>query len=509
MLFLTWKLINSDEQWARIGRQRYLNKGQPKAHYLTSSTWPGMKQHIQMVLNHSTWAVGNGKCIQFWTDKWMDRSIAFHWNLPASLTSALSLKVADCIVDGNWCIPAYVVHRDPALASQIHKITLLVDDIPDRLCWSSANDGELTNKIAYRTLNGTGQSVPWAKLIWTPFIPPSRSFITWRLIHNKLPTDDNLRKRGCYIVSICCFCMQNAESSSHIFFACPVTMALLDWLSKGTGAALDCSSCLHLISGTVASGGKMVHQILTSAISHTIWTIWIERNQRYFHDKRQAMSSLFNSILAEVKLSHSLNLVKGNSTMIDYKVAKLFNIPFKIKNMVPSRNISWKPPPTGVVKFNCDGSSVGPNPCGSIGVVIRDSNANFLGALASNVGYASPLESEFSAIMSAIEKAQAMHLHKVCLESDSMGVVNAYNKDVGVPWQMRARWHNCMRFCKSITCTLIHTLREGNMVADVLAKHGQGLSLYSTQWWSTPPTFITSLLLRDQLGLPFYRLDMA
>lgn len=205
LLFLTWKLLNSDEQWAHIGRQRYLNKDQPKPHYLTSSTWPGMKPHIQMVLNHSTWAVGNGKCIHFWTDKWLDRSIASHWNLPASLTSSLSLKVADCIVKGNWCIPAYVVLKDPDLASQIHKLTLLVDDIPDKLCWSSAHDGELTNKIAYRTLNGTGQSVLWAKFIWTPYIPPSRSFITWRLIHNKLPTDDNLRKRGCYIVSICCF----------------------------------------------------------------------------------------------------------------------------------------------------------------------------------------------------------------------------------------------------------------------------------------------------------------
>lgn len=66
----------------------------------------------------------------------------------------------------------------------------------------------------------------WAKLLLNTYIPPSRSFITWRLIHNKLPTDDNLRKRGCFIVSICCFCMQEAESSQHIFFDCPATYRL-------------------------------------------------------------------------------------------------------------------------------------------------------------------------------------------------------------------------------------------------------------------------------------------
>jgi ribonuclease HI len=195
--------------------------------------------------------------------------------------------------------------------------------------------------------------------------------------------------------------------------------------------------------------------------------------------------------------------------MIDYRVARLFNIPFKIKVTTPTQIVSWKPPTNGAIKLNCDGSSIGTHPCGSIGVVIRDSNANFLGAISSNIGHASPLEVEFSACMLAIEKAQALHLNNICLETDSIGVVKAYNKDVGVPWQMRARWHNCMRFCKSITCSFVHTLREGNMVADALAKNGQGISLYSTQWWPSPPSFIAPLLLRDQLGLPFYRLDMT
>lgn len=59
-----------------------------------------------------------------------------------------------------------------------------------------------------------------------------------------------------------------------------------------------------------------------------------------------------------------------------------------------------------------------------------------------------------------------MHLNNICLEYDLIRVVTAYDKNVGVPWQMRARWHNCMRFCKSISCVCVHIFGEENMVAD-------------------------------------------
>jgi ribonuclease HI len=220
------------------------------------------------------------------------------------------------------------------------------------------------------------------------------------------------------------------------------------------------------------------------------------------------MSTLFNNVLVEVKLSFSLNLVKGDSAMQDYNITKLFNIPLKIKRITPAQDIAWIPPVGDIVKINCDGSSIGGQPCGDIGVVFRDSASHFLGALSSNIGHATSLDAEFCAGMVALEKAQSMHLMNIFLETDSIKVFTAFKKDHGVPWHMRARWHNCKLYYRSISCTCVHTLREGNMVADALAKHGQGLSLHSTQWWPLPPPFISSLLFSDSLGLPFTRLVM-
>ena len=108
--------------------------------------------------------------------------------------------------------------------------------------------------------------------------------------------------------------------------------------------------------------------------------------------------------------------------------------------------------------------------------------------------------------MLAIEKARELHLSHICLESDSIQVVNAFINNRGVPWRMRVRWLNCLLYCKSINCSCVQVLREGNQVADALAKNGQGLAMFSSQWWPSPPIFLVSLLDRDRLGLSFSRL---
>jgi len=105
--------------------------------------------------------------------------------------------------------------------------------------------------------------------------------------------------------------------------------------------------------------------------------------------------------------------------MQDYKVTRLFNIPFQTKRVSARQEVKWCPPPSLVIKINFDGSTICSHPCGAVGIMFRDSNTTFLGALASNIGHASAAEAEFSACMLAIEKAREMQMTQICLESDS------------------------------------------------------------------------------------------
>lgn len=160
-----------------------------------------------------------------------------------------------------------------------------------------------------------------------------------------------------------------------------------------------------------------MQQVMNTDIIHTIWSIWLERNARYFNNQYKSMATLFHSIIAEVQLSFDMDIVKGSSAMTDYKISRLFGIPFKASRIVQVHQTSWVPPPIGTVKINCDGSSIDSPSAGSIGFVIRDHNAKFLGAFTQNVGHASALEAEFCACLRAIEKAKELHFPDIIVEN--------------------------------------------------------------------------------------------
>lgn len=67
--------------------------------------------------------------------------------------------------------------------------------------------------------------------------------------------------------------MEHIESTHHVFFECPVTFKLWDWLSKGTDQSLDFTSCSSLLLGRIGMGSKLVQQVLNSSIIHLIWAI--------------------------------------------------------------------------------------------------------------------------------------------------------------------------------------------------------------------------------------------
>jgi len=67
--------------------------------------------------------------------------------------------------------------------------------------------------------------------------------------------------------------MNHSETSHHIFFTCPITFQLWDWLKKGTDMGLDCSNCISLLIGRNGVGSKMVQQTVNSTIIHIIWAI--------------------------------------------------------------------------------------------------------------------------------------------------------------------------------------------------------------------------------------------
>jgi len=67
-LKLCWDMLNSDEDWAILLKSRAIRRNKPIKHHIFSSTWTNIKAEYLVIVENSSWLIGNGKSINFWQD---------------------------------------------------------------------------------------------------------------------------------------------------------------------------------------------------------------------------------------------------------------------------------------------------------------------------------------------------------------------------------------------------------------------------------------------------------
>ncbi|KAF1883955.1 hypothetical protein Lal_00012915 [Lupinus albus] len=159
----------------------------------------------------------------------------------------------------------------------------------DKLIWQGTNNGILSLKDAFACIKPDTGDINWGKLIWTKFIPPSKSFSTWRLFHHKMPTDENLQKRGCHLASMCSNCYSQIETSNHVFLTCSFVVHLWDWLGGIFKIHFNTNSIESLFLVCNRQWCPQVKGVLVAAIINTINTAWFCRNSSRFNGKKQSL----------------------------------------------------------------------------------------------------------------------------------------------------------------------------------------------------------------------------
>ncbi|XP_019435927.1 PREDICTED: uncharacterized protein LOC109342391 [Lupinus angustifolius] len=309
MLKLAWDMLSSNQEWAGFFKKRF---GKPKKYY-KSSIWPGIKANLQLAISNSMWLIGDGREINFWNDNWLGRTLVDLLNIPPELHSSLLASVADFTANSNWIIPQELANKFPTIALQISHI--FICNSKDRLVWQQSNDGQLSLKEAFNSISPASQDLNWCKKIWSTHVPPSRSFITWRLILDRLPTDENLKLK----------------------------------------------------------------EVFTAAIIHSIYTIWHYRNKCRFEDKNILLNPAINKIKVATSLSgHSINS-SANSCIHEFSVLRSLHVSINYKKAPCIKEIIWNPPPMGRVKINSDGNAHGTPGLAGGWTIFRDHNDHLLG----------------------------------------------------------------------------------------------------------------------------------
>ncbi|XP_058772395.1 uncharacterized protein LOC131646348 [Vicia villosa] len=273
-----------------------------------------------------------------------------------------------------------------SVSSRVSKCLIPFDLRPGNLVWNPSPTGDLTLQLAYEFQRGKKPSVSWHHFVWSNHFPPSKFFMAWRLILDKIPTDENLIRRGFLFSSACSLCNASVESSQHLFFECPFVAALRYWLST----MLDCrfgirnwedvwQTCGLFWSGQCAT---VVH----CAILHLFNVVWIARNNMRFHGKLVSVSTSTNFIMVACSTSWIGSKAAPRLPLSDFAILKKFHI--SILPLISPRlvEVIWKPPPWSWIKAKCDGaSSHNPGNLACEGL-FRDHNGNFVGAFSRFLG---------------------------------------------------------------------------------------------------------------------------
>jgi hypothetical protein len=326
-------------------------------------------------MDNSAWLLGDGEDINFWNDYWCGASISEQLNLPAHISQSLVSNVSDFIVDGLWVIPPQLSTLYPNLISIVSQVSIPSFPANDKILWKHTDDGELQLKEAYQFKLTQHQELVWAKAIWNIDIPPSKSLLVWRIMHGKVPTDENLMTRGCFIPSMCNLCNSHVETSFHIFFECSYAIKLWSWLAGCINQVIHFSTMEDMWKLCELHWSPQSKVTMTAAIVNLLNTIWLARNQSRFNNSIISWQSAVSLIISNTALSGNNTKKSSSNSIRDFSFLKLFGISIHHPRAMVIKEIIWQSPVVSWIKCTIDGASSGNPGIASCGGIFRDSDA--------------------------------------------------------------------------------------------------------------------------------------
>jgi len=216
-----------------------------------------------------------------------------------------------------------------------------------------------------------------------------------------MPTDDNLRVRGCVVVSVCSLCLKSYETLEHLFLSCPFAVSLWNWIRGKLNCTINHSSILSLLSCIPVSCSSQVSNIFVAAVVHTLHIIWISRNSLRF--SRDIVTVYASQVHLHPSMAMSGNILTSNCLSSNDPILDSFSISAhhrQVKDIIP---VVWKAPSSPWVKVNIDGFVVDNN-AAYVGL-FRDHLGTCLGAFYCILGTDSVFNSEILVYIFALEFA--------------------------------------------------------------------------------------------------------
>jgi hypothetical protein len=160
----------------------------------------------------------------------------------------------------------------------------------------------------------------WEKLWNNPHWPKIKVF-QWLILHNRILTWENLKKRGFIGPSRCHLCEEKDETMNHLMDECPYTTKVWDWASSIFRQS-------NRVRGNIVasittwkenySENKEVNLCGTLILVMIIWAIWKERNRCVFRNQIWMTRKIKEIVRAMTReMVQSCNCQIGGAELID------------------------------------------------------------------------------------------------------------------------------------------------------------------------------------------------
>ncbi|GKV36397.1 hypothetical protein SLEP1_g44538 [Rubroshorea leprosula] len=177
---------------------------------------------------------------------------------------------------------------------------------------------------------GKGGEVNEAKTyqrIWNPSLPSKILAFNWQLLLDRIPTKVNLLRRGVIkdmTKAKCALCNEEEEKdSTHLFLNCKIVrwvwMACSKWWGTNIMMNRDCWNTFQLIGKGIK--GSNIREGMDCIWKTIVWSMWIARNQKIFHNKEDKEINLGK--LFELIQMRSFLWIKATKDMHYYYQEKL------------------------------------------------------------------------------------------------------------------------------------------------------------------------------------------
>ncbi|PKU78543.1 Putative ribonuclease H protein [Dendrobium catenatum] len=273
-----WRFLNADSLLISWWRAKYNSFWKPKANN-NSYYWNYLCTKANEIKDCITFTIHASSNLSFFWDPWCGgNSVANYLMSPNTVNYAplYDCKVSQLILGNSWNLPSSLDSRMVTLIQSVP-----INSTTENNLWNNKQHPTFRdfNSQLYANFN----AVPWHKYIWHKHNALRYSVYAWMMFHGGLKTADVLAVRGIFVPNSCCFCNNEMESITHLFFECSYTFEILKdifpWMH-----CLFMRSNYHQVFDNIWEQGHIAktRNLFLLYATATIYFVWRARNDRLF-----------------------------------------------------------------------------------------------------------------------------------------------------------------------------------------------------------------------------------